>query len=795
MALPSKVGALPSLVLTQSGDLHGVWPYLYINAQPDITAGCYDLGSFDMCLNAAGILTVLNPTGVSYVAVGSSVNSNTGTITGEYGVTLDLVPVLGNITTVGSGNQLPVITFNTFGQATAAGEGNTVIVAGQSVTSSTLVGSYGSTINLASIVGAGAWGSPNLLSLSNDIYGRITAIANGPVALTNNTAIYSNSGTIAGFLPGSLDLVNQTTLVPGTYGSPQVPIITVSAYGITMDLSNGIVALANNTAIYSGSGTIVGSLPGSLDLPVQVALIPGTYGNASCFASITVNDYGVLTGAACFTIGGLGGNGSGIQIILGTANQIIVTDISNTTVQLSLPQDIATTSDVQFLGLTLGGATANTMAYFNGGKALVSLAALTDGQVPMGVTGSAPVAGTIQGTPNQIIVTSTTGFLTLALADTPIVHNIELTDLVVNALTYVQANGTLGSLVLGAGYVAVGTTSSAPVAALLQGTPNEIVVTSTSGSIVIATAQPINTTSNVQFNSINLGGATIGGVYIDGSQNLASASMTAGQLIIGTGVGTAPLIANLLGTTDQVIITDGAGSIQISLPQSIANTSTVTFAGVHVTAFAGGFLLQSTGTAITESTITPGSVITTGTTLGGALSGTLPDPSLVTQVGLVPGTAGNTTCIPQITVVGTGIVTSLTCISIAGIYEGANINSTFIGTPNEIIITQPNNATLVFSTPQPIGTTSQVRALRVPRLYHGVGDIWRGHDECALPRWVHLFDRDRSAEWHGDHGRKWRQLPLRRSAGRAPLARHGQLCLRHAVEQRNEPDGRHVAGH
>jgi hypothetical protein len=433
------------------GDLHGVWPYLFINAQPDITAGTYDLGIYEMTLNAAGILTALTPTGASFVQVGSAVSSETNTIDGTYGVSLDLVQVLPSPVTVGSGNQIPVVTFNIYGQATAAVEGNTAIVVGQAIASSTLTGSYGSTINLVTQGGLtpgtygsstlvtvsvngfgvitgisnsgtpvllnntaiysnsgtltgfipgsldlvaqgaitpGTYGSPHVPLITVNGYGITTAISNGFIAIANNTAIYSNSGTLVGHIPGTLDLVTQGSLAVGTYGSPYVPIITVNAYGVTTALSNGIIAIANNTAIYSNSGTITGSIPGSLDLPVQGSLTPGSYGNqqtvtvtvnayglatsisngvtvianntaiysntgtihgsipgsldlpvqsgvlpgnygqnSTCFLAAGINAYGIVTSTGCFSISGLGNGSSVFSIFLGTPNEVIVTQV------------------------------------------------------------------------------------------------------------------------------------------------------------------------------------------------------------------------------------------------------------------------------------------------------------------------------------------------------------------------------------------------------------------------------------------------------------------------------------
>jgi hypothetical protein len=55
--------------------------------------------------------------------------------------------------------------------------------------------------------------------------------------------------------------------------------------------------------------------------------------------------------------------------------------------------------------------------------------------------------------------------------------------------------------------------------------------------------------------------------------------LTNGQLAIGS-TGAAPVAATLTGTTNQVNVATGAGSITLSLPQSIATTSSPTFAGL-----------------------------------------------------------------------------------------------------------------------------------------------------------------------------------------------------------------------
>jgi hypothetical protein len=94
-------------------------------------------------------------------------------------------------------------------------------------------------------------------------------------------------------------------------------------------------------------------------------------------------------------------------------------------------------------------------------------------------------------------------------------------------------------------------------------------------------------------------------VYLDSSQKLASVALTNGQILIGS-TGSIPVAATLTGTANQVIVTNGAGSVTFSLPQSIATTSQVTFGTISTTAQCVGQLSYSTGTASQSGTVITG---------------------------------------------------------------------------------------------------------------------------------------------------------------------------------------------
>lgn len=61
-----------------------------------------------------------------------------------------------------------------------------------------------------------------------------------------------------------------------------------------------------------------------------------------------------------------------------------------------------------------------------------------------------------------------------------------------------------------------------------------------------------------------------------------SGSFVNGQLLIGNTTGNTLTKATLTGTSNQVIVTNGSGSITLSLPQSIGTASNVTFGGITI---------------------------------------------------------------------------------------------------------------------------------------------------------------------------------------------------------------------
>jgi len=70
--------------------------------------------------------------------------------------------------------------------------------------------------------------------------------------------------------------------------------------------------------------------------------------------------------------------------------------------------------------------------------------------------------------------------------------------------------------------------------------------------------------------------------YIDVNNNLADIILNNGQLLIGS-TNNPPIASTLTGTANEVIVTNGAGSITLSTPQDIATTSSPTFNNLTLT--------------------------------------------------------------------------------------------------------------------------------------------------------------------------------------------------------------------
>lgn len=219
-------------------------------------------------------------------------------------------------------------------------------------------------------------------------------------------------------------------------------------------------------------------------------------------------------------------------------------------------------------------------------------------------------------------------------------------------------------------------------------------------------------------------------------QIVEAAALTNGQLLIGS-TGAAPVAANVTGTTNQVIVTNGAGSITLSLPQDIHTAATPTFASQTLTATTNQLTLGTTNTT-TISSVAPAAsrtytipdaggaaefVMTAGTqTITGnkALSGTISFPALTASKPLQL-TAGNNVIAQDV---------SLTS-QVSGVLPIANGGTATGATPSngQLLIGNGTNYTL-----------STLTAGSGVTITNGAGSISIAADGASQPQVMTFFD-------------------------------------------------------
>lgn len=119
----------------------------------------------------------------------------------------------------------------------------------------------------------------------------------------------------------------------------------------------------------------------------------------------------------------------------------------------------------------------------------------------------------------------------------------------------------------------------------------------------------LDTGSNPTFNNLTVANLIVSGLtastmlYANASKQLTStAAPTNGQLLIGS-TGAVPALAALTGTANQVVVTNGAGTITLSTPQDIAAASTPTFASVNLTNLSlGSVVFVGASSVLTQDT-------------------------------------------------------------------------------------------------------------------------------------------------------------------------------------------------
>lgn len=238
-------------------------------------------------------------------------------------------------------------------------------------------GSVALTLASTGVVAGTYGGASNLMSLTVDAKGRITALSN-VAAGTHTLLSASHTDTLA-------SAVSRGSVIVGN-ATPAWAELTPSASGqvLTFDGTDAVwtTAASGLTALNAGnisSGTL--------------AVARGGTGISSAAANGQL-----LIGT---------GTGFALATITGTANQITVTNASGT-ITLSTPQSIGTTSTPQFARLGLGtGADASAALYLSG-------AILRHAAVDNGNCGAADTINLATGNVQKITLSAATCTLTLS---------------------------------------------------------------------------------------------------------------------------------------------------------------------------------------------------------------------------------------------------------------------------------------------------------------------------------------------------------------------------------------------
>lgn len=338
--------------------------------------------------------------------------------------------------------------------------------------------------------------------------------ATTPINEVNGAAVFVEQGSTqsdtAWVQTANVTTIGTDPIIWAQFGGP-------GAYtaGNGLTLTGNQFSLTSPVSVANG-GTALSTAPSNGQLLI---------GNGTGYTLSTLTDgtaISITEGAGTITI-----SNTGVTSIAGTANQITASAATGA-VTLSLPSTLIAPGSLEVTTtFQVDTFTPNSMLYVTTGGQVVSTAALTDGQILIGDTGSVPVAGTITGG-TGVTVTNGAGTITIDVDDTELVTsfsagttgftpNTPTAGDIVLAGTLNVANGGTGLTALGAANTVLGVNAAGTLAeykALTAGTGMSIVhgagvvtfnntgVTSvalTAPSIFTVSGSPVTTTGTLDF--------------------------------------------------------------------------------------------------------------------------------------------------------------------------------------------------------------------------------------------------------------------------------------------------------
>jgi len=453
-------------------------------------------------------------------------------------------------------------------------------------------------------VSLGGQPDPGLGTLyANNVFLGFTTItaAAGTTILTSSSSGWQQ---VVGTTTQTIQLPNATTLYKGlayTIANNSTGSVTIKdSASTTLDTT---VTGGTSILVLTANGTSAGTW-------VAYSYVPSTYD----FSTTTAN-----FGNATLTNGLW--NGTTISSDYGGTGLTTFSAANNALYSTSASALAAGTLPIAAGGTAKTTFTSNGVVYGNGTSALGVTSAGTTGQVLVGNTGSAPSWGAI---PTTAAVTSfqtslsgltpssaTTGAVTLAGTLGPTSGGTGLASYTTGDIIYASATNTLSALAdvaTGNALISGGVTTAPswgkigltthvsgtlPVANGGTGQSSNLTqygvvygsTTTAMASTAAGTSAQVlhgNATGAPTWGAVALG-SEVSGTLPVANGGTGQTTYTDGQLLIGNSTGNTLTKATLTGTASQVTVTNGSGSVTLSLPSSI-NVNTTGSAATLTTA-------------------------------------------------------------------------------------------------------------------------------------------------------------------------------------------------------------------
>lgn len=361
------------------------------------------------------------------------------------------------------------------------------------------------------------------------------------------------------FVPSLLDLTNASNIISGTLPTGRL----TGTYNIS------ITGTAAGGA--PPTGTAGGDLSGTYPNPTVLKI------NGVGLGSTTATSGNLLIGSGTQWItNAISGDGT-----LGSTGTLTITKTNGVSFAASATTDTTNAANISS-GILPSGRLNGTYTSCIAGAAISIETLLAAGNNSFYLT-----------MVNSAIVGSQDPFVNSALFFNPstgVLTSTSFSGSWSGAAALTSSNDTNVTVTLG------GTPSTALLAAtsITMGWTGTLAAARLNSNVVQAITNDTNVTGSISAQNLTLGWTGSLAVTRGGT---GQTTYTNGQLLIGNTTGNTLVKATLTGTTNQINVTNGAGSITLATPQDIATTSSPTFAGMTI----GSSALTGTNSAVSMS--------------------------------------------------------------------------------------------------------------------------------------------------------------------------------------------------